>query len=179
MDVVSQKGPAQYLFLCAGFSLLELISSIAIMSILVGVGLPFLSDVMDRQNLNSDSIAIRRALSYARMTAITRQERIIVCHWNGADGCSGNSARYSYQWTNGLLIYNDPDENKTLDPLDETVLRVIPFTGQTEIHWGKGEVVAFRNDGQSPGYNSTFTLQSGDYESSLILSMTGRLRYGK
>ncbi|MGH1430207.1 MAG: GspH/FimT family pseudopilin [Neptuniibacter sp.] len=179
MDVVSQKRPAAWLYLSAGFTLLELISSLAIMSILIGVALPFFSDVIDRQNLNTDSMAIRRALSYARMAAITRQERIIVCHWDGTNGCSGNSARYSYQWSNGLLIFNDPDENKTLNSEGETVLRVMPFTGQTEIYWGKGEVVAFRNDGQSPGYNSTFTMQSGDYEAKLILSMTGRLRNGK
>jgi len=177
MDVNCTIRQRTRLCLLGGFTLIELIISIALVSILIGVGVPSFLNLIDRQNLRADSLAIRSTLSFARLTAVTRQERIIVCHWDGANGCTGNSAHYDYNWRNGLLVFNDPNENKTLNSETEKVLKIIPLTGVTEIYWGKGEVVAFRNDGQSPGYNSTFEMESGDYRAKLILSMTGRLRY--
>ena len=160
-----------------GLSLIELILALSLLSILIGVGIPAFNNLIDRVRFDTDIAAVRSALSFARMTAVTRNERVVVCRWNGIDGCTGNRARGAYQWIHGLAVFNDLNYNKTLDEPSESVIRIIPLSRLTNVIWSKGEVVAFNNNGNAPGYNGTFTVDVGQHSAKLILSMTGRLRY--
>lgn len=180
MDVYCRKNPC--MGNCSaypkGFSLFEVMLTFFCLSLLLGVGIPSFSSLIDRIRLDSDIVSIRSTFSYARLTAVKRNERIIVCHWDGETGCSGSSAVGSFNWVNGLAVFNDPNSNKTLDySSSEKILKIIPFSKSTSITWSKGEVVAFRSDGSSPGYNGTFSLNSGLHKAKLVLSMAGRLRY--
>lgn len=161
----------------AGLSLIELIWALSLLSILIGIGIPAFNNLIDRVRLDADIAAVRRALSFARMMAVTLNERVVVCRWNGADGCTGNRARGAYQWVDGLVVFNDHNYNKTLDVPTESVMRIIPLSRLTHVVWSKGEVVAFNKHGHAPGYNGTFTVDVGQHSAKLILSMTGRLRY--
>ncbi|PIE20460.1 MAG: hypothetical protein CSA61_01685 [Neptuniibacter caesariensis] len=161
----------------AGFSLFELLIALSLASILLGVGVSSFSHVTDRIRFDADVAAVKGALSYARMKSVTRNERVIVCRWNGANGCTGHSARGHYQWVHGLAIFNDPNFNKILDTPSESILKIVPFTQLTNVVWSRGEVVAFKPNGSALGYNGTFRLDIGQHRARLILSMTGRLRY--
>ncbi len=160
-----------------GFSLIELLTSLALLSVLLAVALPSFSSIISRVQIDADVSAIRGALSFTRMTAISKHQQVIACRWNGVDGCTGNAGSGTLSWEKGIFVYIDIDGNKTWDSLIDAPLKVVAFSLNNAITWNRGEKVVFKSDGSSPGYNGTFVLSGMDSSSArLVLSMTGRLR---
>lgn len=161
-----------------GFSLIELLMSLALLSVLLAVALPSFSSVLARVQLDSDVSAIRAGLSFSRMAALSKNKQIIACRWDGGNGCTGDAAVGTLVWADGVFVYVDVDQNKLWDPLIDTSLKVLPFTASNRVTWNRGEKVIFKSNGSSPGYNGTFTISNatGLVDTKLVLSMTGRLR---
>lgn len=168
-------------FACAkGFSLLELLFSIALLSVVLFWAIPSFSLLLSRGQLNSDISSVRVAISTARMTAVSKKSQVIVCSWDGIHGCTGNAGTGTLVWQNGLFVYIDTNDNKAWDPLIDEALKILPFSSSNTISWNNGEKVIFKSDGSSPGYNGTFVLDGSldSVEGKLVLSRTGRLRSG-
>ena len=161
-----------------GFSLIELLMSLALLSVLLAVALPSFSSVLTRVQLDSDVSTIRAGLSFTRMAALSKHKQIIACRWDGGNGCTGDAAVGTLVWEDGVFVYVDVDNNKLWDPLIDTSLKVLPFTASNRVTWNRGEKVIFKSDGSCPGYNGTFTISDTDgvMGAKLALSMTGRLR---
>ncbi|MDO6513882.1 MULTISPECIES: GspH/FimT family protein [unclassified Neptuniibacter] len=161
-----------------GFSLIELLLALALLSIVLFVGVPSFSAVLSRVQVDADVSSIRGGLSFARMVALTARKEVIVCRWDGDSNCTGDSGSGSLIWPAGMLVYIDEDTDGTWNPLTDSVLKVIPFSAHNEVSWNNGEKVVFQSDGSSPGYNGTFSIvdDTGELSAELVLSMTGRLR---
>ncbi|MFT6254669.1 GspH/FimT family protein [Neptuniibacter pectenicola] len=161
-----------------GFSLVELLLALALLSILLFVAVPNFSAVLSRMQVDADVSSIRGTLSFARMTALSTHKKIIVCRWDGGSNCTGDSGKDSLIWQEGMLVYVDEDADGNWNPLIDNVLKIIAFTTHNEIRWNNGEKVIFQPNGSSPGYNGTFRIVNNTnvISAELILSMTGRLR---
>ncbi|MAY42814.1 MULTISPECIES: GspH/FimT family pseudopilin [unclassified Neptuniibacter] len=162
-----------------GFSLIELLMSLALLSVVLAVAFPSFSSLLTRLQLDSDVSAIRAGLSFSRMAALSKNKQVIACRWDGINNCTGDAGLGTLVWQMGLLVYIDIDENKIWTPLVDQQLKIIPFTLSNNIIWNNGEKVIFQPNGSSPGYNGTFTLTDGNGVTAalLVLSRTGRLRY--
>jgi type IV fimbrial biogenesis protein FimT len=86
-----------------GFTLLELMTALAIAAIVFTLGVPGLGGWMAEQALQDRANALLHALDRARSEAIKRGARVDVCP--GASACSGGAS----PWEGGWAIVADAD----------------------------------------------------------------------
>jgi len=172
--VTAVYGPAKYP--CAGFTILELLIVLVIVSIVYSSGIPAAwSWILDTRQRTSSNLLFTH-LQMARNTAITHQSNVVVCQSNDGNRCSGRSS-----WQYGWIVFTDPNDNEQFD-ISETLLSVQqPLGNQVNIHFSS------RNGGRYVRYtalgsgwpNGTFTLCDRRGSSSaraIVLSLTGRPR---
>lgn len=84
-----------------GFTLVELMITIAIASILLAVAAPSFTSLVSANAAKNAADRLLDGLAYARSEAVTRSTDVIVCSKNSiSNTCSGTG-----QWTDGWLIY--------------------------------------------------------------------------
>ena len=89
-----------------GFTLLELLVSIAVSSILLTVGIPsFLRMIADNERV-SYSADVYSALNYARSEAIARNVQVVICKSTDGANCSTSA-----NWSDGWIIYANTNNN--------------------------------------------------------------------
>lgn len=73
----------------AGFTLLELVITVAVLAIVLSVGIPSFRDMSNRNRLTSVTNEIVGATQLARMEAIRRNTRVVVCPTTNGSTCAG------------------------------------------------------------------------------------------
>lgn len=106
-----------------GFTLIEILVTLAIMAILVALGAPALRAFVVQRTVASQAAALADALRTARSEAIKRNQRITICNTQAADAAVKTCASESLNWASGWLIFVDTDGDKALDE-GETLLFV-------------------------------------------------------
>lgn len=108
-----------------GFTLVELMITIAIMVVVLTVAIPsFLSTIQNNRitTLTNDLVG---ALNLARSEAIKRGVSVSVCA-----ASDQNFTACGSDWTNGWFVFVNPDENTTFaNDTTEVLLRVQQITG--------------------------------------------------
>jgi type IV fimbrial biogenesis protein FimT len=135
-----------------GFTIIELLIVIAILSILLTLGVPSFRDFMLNSRMTSQANDFVLALAYAKSEAVKRNLPVTVCSRATDDTCAGNTT-----WDTGWLVFLDTDSDGDVD--GEAVLQVrAPLEGNNTLRAGNRPRVTFRNTGFSPGFNDTFNL---------------------
>lgn len=93
-----------------GFSLVELMITIAIVGILASVALPALSDFVRNQRIKTATFDVFAALIYARSEAIKRNADVSIVR-TGGDWSGG----WTVQWSGTTLRTQDPISGINLD----------------------------------------------------------------
>ena len=101
-----------------GFSLLELMFTLAVASILVTVGVPGFVDIVRNNRAAANANEMVTALSIARSEAIRRGARVSICRSADQAACAGT-------WTDGWIVFVDgAATDSTSPPVVSEVLRV-------------------------------------------------------
>jgi type IV fimbrial biogenesis protein FimT len=106
----------------SGFTLVELIVTLAIMSIILGFAAPSFRNLILNSRIRSDTSEIVGALYLARSEAVKQKIPIGICAKKaGVEECTGTT-----QWTNGWLIWENSEDptNSGYNPATERLLRV-------------------------------------------------------
>jgi type IV fimbrial biogenesis protein FimT len=98
-----------------GFNLLELMIAITVTGVLVAIGVPSLRDMTLRQKITASTQDLQLDLTLARQEAITRGAPVSVC--TSSDGANCDNAT----WSDGRIIFADPNTNGTLDAGEEVI----------------------------------------------------------
>ena len=101
-----------------GYTLIELMSMLAVVSILVSVGLPMLNVFFDSNRMVSNTNDLVAGLNIARSEAIKQQSRVTLCQSSDNASCTGSG-----QWEDGWIVFQDPNGNATVDG-GERILRL-------------------------------------------------------
>ncbi len=107
-----------------GISIVELVVSLAVVSILVTTGVPAFSSFVQSNRLTETSFDMLATLNLARTEAVKRRTRVVLCR--SADPTStipscGGSAN---TWTTGWLVFASGDSNSAYDAGADTLLGI-------------------------------------------------------
>jgi type IV fimbrial biogenesis protein FimT len=103
----------------AGFTLIELMVTLLVASILMGVVAPGMATLVERNRLQTTSESLYTSLMLARSEALKRNREVLVC--KSSDGASCATG-VDTQWEQGWLVYVDVDGDGAVDA--DEILRV-------------------------------------------------------
>ncbi len=154
------------------FTLFELLITIAILGVLLGIAVPSFGSLIERNQQTTTTHDLLTALSYARTLAINRREHISLCA--GADNCEASA-----NWEKDILIFSDPNRNGQLDD-DEHLHRIVTIPDRNHWNWSNFRsraFMSFKPNGTTDSLNGTYTLCSGSEAlRQIVINITGRLR---
>lgn len=99
----------------AGFTLLELVITVAVLAIALGIAVPSFQGITNRNRLTSVANEVVAAMQLTRMEAIRRNQRVVMCPSTNGTTCSGAN------WTRMIV--------READAAGE-VIREFQFTGR-------------------------------------------------
>ncbi len=152
-----------------GLTLIELIVTIAVMSILVTWAIPGYQQFTARNQVAAEVLRIKTALSMARNTAITRRTTITVCPSSDRLTCDNSD------WSLPLIIIEGRADGGTVDG---EVLRVMKESRVPSVTYrNDNRPVRYGQLGRPAGHNGTFKI-CGNYDtgSKVAVSNFGRTR---
>jgi type IV fimbrial biogenesis protein FimT len=136
-----------------GFTLIELMVTIAVLGILLSIAIPNYQDMVLNSRITAQANQVITALNYARSEAVKRAAPATACSTNGGTACSGST-----NWSTGWLVFADANGSGTVDG-GEAVLRVWPaLGGSNTLNAGAQQRITFTATGFATGFNDTFRL---------------------
>ena len=160
----------------AGFTLVELMVTLAIAAILLAVGMPSFSGIIKNQEIQAAARDFLAALNLARSEAIRRNTRVdLIPAQDGTD------------WGKGWVIFVDHDNNLKPDKDDEIIFTHGPVPAHLTIesiltdasakyiaYNGQGRTRTNKNDQQPQTGNVTLTFDNQIRK--IIINFLGRAR---
>lgn len=158
-----------------GFTVVELVTTVAVAAITLSVGLPWFGTVHASLQQRTSISHWMSALADARVAAIERGRNVVACP------SRGETCEASTFWHDGWIIFEDTDrdaQRSTGEPLllytaaDRSV-RIATSIGRDHIR--------YRLDGSSEGSNATITFcdrRGAAKARTLVINNVGRVRAG-
>lgn len=131
-----------------GFTLVELLITIAIAAILLSAGVPAFSDFIRDNRLQKAAAGFVADLAAARAEAARTYVTVGVCPSAGGTSCDGAD------WTSGRIVYADANGNGTAESTEVIRWSEPLDTGVVPSAVGLGTLVAFRPTGAAVGAGS-------------------------
>ena len=141
-----------------GFTLIEMLMTIAVAAILMGIAIPSFRYITNANRIASELNGLLGDLQFARSEAIKEGRTVTVCQ--SADGLSCNN---SASWQGGWIVFSDPTNVGVVDA-GETILRVQKaFSGTDTFTFASPSgilAITFNREGYAIGLGaaSLFTL---------------------
>ena len=155
-----------------GFTLVELMITVGIAGILLGVAVPSFQDLMRNGRISSTSNDFVSSLQLTRSEAVKRGHQVIMCK-----SANGSSCTTSGDWSAGWLIFADEDNDNALDATETTIqVHEALSTGTTlSGDASTANFISFVENGSTkqPG---TLSLSLASKSKSIILSGVGRIK---
>jgi len=133
----------------SGFTLVELVVTMAVFAILVTVALPGFSSFIREYTATSAMMGLHKDLQLARSEAVSLGKRVTVCHLNSSNACTND-------WLNGVTVFVDDGAN--IGSYDNGELKLVESNPIGKEHSFKASRtrITFRSDGMSAGFTDTF-----------------------
>ena len=159
----------------AGFSLIELIATIAVLAVVAAIGGPSMSDLLMQHRAASARYQITTSLASARIAAVTDGQPVSVCPIDSSPRCRSDGI-----WEKGWMTFRD-GASKGQPTGPESILHIEQGLGsRLLLRTTPGRKLArFQPDGRSGGSTLTLSLCASRDKRPLgqvILSNVGRSR---
>ena len=132
----------------AGFTMVELLTTIAIASILLTLAVPSFQYVTNSNRIASELNGLVGDLQFARAEAIKEGRTVTVCVSADGQNCLTNATT----WQSGWIVFSDPTNVGVHDPA-ETIFRVQKPFSSTDTYVASNNVsaITFNRDGYAVG----------------------------
>jgi type IV fimbrial biogenesis protein FimT len=162
----------------SGFTLLELLITVALISILAAFAIPSMRTFSQNDRLTTNINTMIGHLAYARSEAVKRHAQVSICISNDTTGCTGGN------WEDGWIVYVDADANGTFDAatVNEDILRVNQAMDHNNTLTPTAAYVSqvtYDNRGFVTATGSFLLCddRTGAFGKTITLSNTGRVRF--
>lgn len=134
----------------SGFTLVELMITIALVAIIVGIAIPSFRDMIMNNRLVAQANDVVTLLNLGRSEAVKRGRRVVLC--NTADPNAAPACQNGTTYSGGMLLFAKVSGNNSMTSFennDELIKIGMPALGGIRLDSnGKGGTsVAFRGDG--------------------------------
>jgi len=157
-----------------GFTLVELVATVAVLVVVLGLALPSFRAFRERNEALATFHSLTVALARARLAAIQRGGPVTVCPSRDGQAC-----RADLVWDDGWLVFADPGRQP--QPADAgDILWVEPrVAGQVTVRGTVGRHrVRYQASGMAGGNNASLRLCSRDgrHLGNVVVNLAGRAR---
>lgn len=160
-----------------GFTLIELMMTIAIAVIVLCTSLPSMGNLIGSSEARSAKQSLISAINSARANAIHAGRRTIACPSANQVDCTGG-----LRWDGGWIVFIDHNGNDRRDANEALLMVANNLPRDVVITSTAGrERISFRADGSSAGSNVTLTIcdrRGSASASSVVVNNPGRVRSG-
>ena len=163
-----------------GFSLIELLVTLSLVSILLFVAAPSMTDLVADSRVAETRHRVRASLALARSEAIRRSTTVTLCASVDSQSCEGRAKQGKYLWSQ-LLLFKDSNADRMFSTADQDeLIRVVDLSGGGQVLWNRGQSTIYASDGSLSGsVNGSFYIFDAAEMSKgvrMLLQLTGRLR---
>ncbi len=140
---------------CKGFTFIELMVSIAILSILAAIVLPNFTSYLAKTRVDSEISQLHRLLLTARNSAINFDQNVILCPLDQNNHCITD-------WQGELSVFIDVNDNDIFEPLENEILIQVksPISSGEKLQYGLyRNRIKFAPTGHTIGWGSNGTLK--------------------
>lgn len=155
-----------------GFTLVELMLTLAVAAILLAVAVPSYRSFVQGNRAASQANTLLRALAYARSEAVKRAEVITICQSGNQSSCGGNKDA----WQNGWIVFSDVDQDGALDSGTDILLQAgNKLSGDSTLTAGKNFIRYTASGAVMDGDTTQFTLTPADCRGDMqrLIAITG------
>lgn len=158
-----------------GFSLIDLLITIAIVSITAGLSLPSLTSTLAESRAEMYMKSLSRVILFTRSYAITQGHAVTICPLKGS--------KCNPDWTENISVFIDKNMDRKKGS-DERLLKVVDDPGKQDFFSYPRRGITYRSDGSINGYQSgTFRYcpldKHSEFSKGLVVNQAGRPRYVK
>lgn len=158
-----------------GLSLIELLITLGILSMLLGLSLPGFAELQERKRAELAMARLQGLVEFTRLTAVTSGREATLCPSSDGSLCAGS-------WRQGALVFSNPSRSR--QPDSDGPLRVLRFARLPgELHWrsfGNRQSLTYTPLGFTRNQNGSFTYcpDDGNLRNArvLVINRAGRVR---
>ena len=138
----------------SGFTLLELLTTVAVVSIVLSLGVPNFQSFVKNNRLRTQTNLLVLDINYARSEAIKRGEKLVLCRSINTQNVNPTCSGTAKSWSAGWLLFVSNDANNSYDSGTDILLKRtelsspgITFTSNSEATLS----LLFNGDGSKSG----------------------------
>lgn len=165
-----------------GFTVIEMLLALVVLIVLNAFAVPAMSEMLHSVRLSSATQSLVASLQLTRIEAIKRSRRVVLCKSANGENCSRTGG-----WEQGWIVFQDSNNNATVDAGEIILHREQPLTGNVRLTGNNTVVsyVSYTPFGQTNLTNGAFqagtlTVCPSSGPSSMarqiVISSTGRVR---
>lgn len=162
----------------SGFTLMELVVTVAMISIVFAIAIPSMTTFTQNDRLTTNINTLIGHLAYARSEAVKLSQQVSICVSSDSTSCTG------VNWQDGWIVYIDADGDNSFTEnvgTGEIILRAQQaLDGANTLTTAIGTQVTYDYRGfvtaASVGSFLLCDARSGDFGKTIRISSTGRVR---
>lgn len=160
----------------SGFTLIELMITILILTIIIAITAPYFSSMLARMESKKISTSLQAILRDARHHAFTQRKRIAICGSHDGITCDAQA------WSTGLLIFHDTTANRIREAHEDIYQFIRLNLKYGNLDWkgfGVSKNIVFQPDTGLPrGSNGSFYYCANQTENTrrIVVSPMGHSR---
>ena len=107
-----------------GITIVELVISLAVVSILATTGVPAFSSFIQSNRLSNSAFDLLATIQLARSESVKRRTKVVLCRSADPTSATPSCGGSANTWTTGWLVFASGDSNSTYQAATDTLLEI-------------------------------------------------------